>query len=344
MMNVREVTIAQPLSQIAAKALLSSASQREIAVLNAMPEETKERMQFFHDSKLRPNSKLALASDERALKRFLESKHSDVTVPQCSYGTVVEYLLFLHSEGKTQSTMKRALSSLKKLCPSLTDVTIDPIIRRGYKDTISSLMKSREKAVRGKDPVHEEEMWAMVDALQGTDAVSVMGRAYILLSWCSAARLNELRNLTVGDLQWVKSGVVLQLTATKAQVAQTVAVGWKRLTPHHCPLVALQAWLLMRQVTPTSYVFTKITSTGDITERISSIKDLTAYLKVGAAKIGIADVSRVSNHSQRKGFATSKAETVALHLIQLQTRHKHLSTLVDHYIQPCGQSAFAAGF
>jgi hypothetical protein len=205
MMNVREVTIAQPLSQIAAKALLSSASQREIAVLNAMPEETKERMQFFHDSKLRPNSKLALASDERALKRFLESKHSDVTVPQCSYGTVVEYLLFLHSEGKTQSTMKRALSSLKKLCPSLTDVTIDPIIRRGYKDTISSLMKSREKAVRGKDPVHEEEMWAMVDALQGTDAVSVMGRAYILLSWCSAARLNELRNLTVGDLKWVKS-------------------------------------------------------------------------------------------------------------------------------------------
>jgi integrase len=194
------------------------------------------------------------------------------------------------------------LSSLKKMVPSLIDQTIDPIIRDGYGGTIQGIMKSLKPETRGKQPVMEEEMWAMVDAPKGDEAKEVMGRGFLLLSWYSAVRLNELRNLRVRDMKWSKRGVVLSLRKTKAQNAETVAIEFKP-NANHCPLAALRAWLAMcERATPESDVLKEVNAkTGVIQE---AVKDFTAYPKQGADVVELPVAARVPTLSQRKGFAT----------------------------------------
>ena len=76
--------------------------------------------------------------------------------------------------------------SLKKMVPSLTDQTIDLNIRRGYEGTIPGIMKSVTQETRGKQPVMEEEMSAMVDGLKGGRGKGGDGEScFLLLSWYS---------------------------------------------------------------------------------------------------------------------------------------------------------------
>ena len=135
-------------------------------------------------------------------------------------------------------------------------------------------MKSLTQEPRGKQPVMEDEMWVMVDGLKGEEAKEVMGRCFLLLSWYSAMRLNELRNLRARDMKWSKRGVVLSLRKTKAH---TVAMGFKS-DAKHCPLVALRAWMAMcEKATPYSYVLRKVNAKTGVIQ--GAVKNLTAYPK-----------------------------------------------------------------
>ena len=77
-------------------------------------------------------------------------------------------------------------------------------------------------------------------------------------------------------MKWSKRGVVLSLRMTKAQKAQTVAMGFK-VNAKHCPFAALRAWLAMCEgATPESYVLRKVNAkTIVIQDKISAVKDLT---------------------------------------------------------------------
>ena len=134
-------------------------------------------------------------------------------------------------------------------------------------------------------------------------------------------------------MKWSKSGVVLSLRKTKAQKAQTVAMGFKA-NAKHCPLAVLRAWLAMcERATPESYVLRKVNAkTGVIQDKISAVKDLTAYPKRGVDVAALPVAARVATFSQRQGFATERAnDGVQLHAIKDQLRHVQLSTLTDKY-------------
>lgn len=116
--------------------------------------------------------------------------------------------------------------------------------------------------------------------------------------------------------------------------------------PETDPIAALGTWTRLRGMggfgradrrgrgTAHGYVFPQLTSNGAPLDRQLTPTGVSRALQRRAADAGLGHL-QISGHSLRAGHATTAARNgAALDRIASQTRHRQISTLLEHYIRP----------
>jgi len=167
-----------------------------------------------------------------------------------------------------------------------------------------------------------------------TSALGARDAALILLGFASALRRSELAALTLADIEARPDGLLLTVRGSKTDPerrGQVVGVAHGLHTATD-PVAALAAWTRLRGTTP-GPLFTSMRGRRVTLTPISG-HAVVKVLKTRAAAAGLA-TERITGHSLRAGHATTAAAAGAsLDRIAAQTRHRRLSTLLEHYLRP----------
>ena len=98
------------------------------------------------------------------------------------------------------------------------------------------------------------------------------------------------------------------------------------------PVAALDAWIAVRGRVPGA-LFTSLRG-GDVSLDPVSGNAIARLLKTRARAAGLP-TERITAHSLRAGHATTAALAgVGVERIAAQTRHRSITTLIEHYIRP----------
>ncbi len=155
-----------------------------------------------------------------------------------------------------------------------------------------------------------------------------------MIDFASALRRSELAALTLADLDIRPHGLLL--TARRSKTDQEgrghvvgVVHGQHAATD---PIAALHHSLNRRGHTP-GPLFVNL-RTGHLTHDPIHGDGIARMLKRRATAAGLS-AERITGHSLRSGHATTAALAgVSIEKIAAQTRHRHLSTLLERYIRP----------
>ena len=174
-------------------------------------------------------------------------------------------------------------------------------------------------------------------------------RALLLLGFAAALRRSELVALCLGDVTPV-AGRGLRVLVRRSKTdqhgtGQEVAIRANHAEPGLCPVVALQAWLLVRHqgadldgLSPDAAaeapLFVGMSKAGRLSPARLSDRAVSRLVGQAARDAGIERPERFSGHSLRAGFATAAAEAgVDLAHLMRQTRHKSADTALG-YLRP----------
>jgi integrase len=188
-------------------------------------------------------------------------------------------------------------------------------------------------AQKCKDPLLLNDILLLLAACPN-NLLGLRDRALILTGFAGAFRRSELCAMTVADLRFSASGLVINVPRSKAdqeQAGDKVAIPFGE-HEDTCPINALRKWLSTANVTDGS-VFRgvdrhdKVASTGLHRDSIAAIFK-TAAMRAGMNAINIA------GHSVRAGMATQAAlNGSSERAIAKTTRHKSRRDL-RRYIRP----------
>jgi integrase len=202
-------------------------------------------------------------------------------------------------------------------------------VRRGLRRILGVAPRRQSRAL------FTDDIRQIVAAIDSATPSGARDRALILLGFASALRRIELRDLALADVAVKPAGLLITVRRSKGDPdgeGQLVAVA----TGQHAatdPVAALAAWLQVRSTAP-GPLFTRVRRYGVASLDPISDRTVAEIIKARARGAGLSDL-RVSGHSLRAGHATSAALAgVPLDRIAAQTRHKNVSTLVEHYIRP----------
>jgi len=155
-------------------------------------------------------------------------------------------------------------------------------------------------------------------------------RALLLIGFAGAFRRSELTTIDMEHLMFDEENR-LRVVLPKSKTNQDGQFECKWISPggENCPIKALREWLRLSGITAGA-VFRGVDRHGNVGERLST--DAIAYIVKGCAKRAGLDVREFSAHSLRSGHVTQCIlNDVALPLIQKQTGHKQVDTLLRYY-------------
>ena len=165
--------------------------------------------------------------------------------------------------------------------------------------------------------------------------IGVRDRAVLLLGYAAALRPSEIAALHLADVSDTSEGLLITIRCSKADqegLGQMVGVAAGLHTATD-PIRALRAWLDLRPTGP-GPVFTRVPATGPISREGIGQRTVSDMVRNRAAAAGLGDLG-VSGHSLRAGHVTAAAVSGAsIDRIAAQTRHRDLTTLLNHYIRP----------
>jgi len=246
---------------------------------------------------------------------------------------VCAYLTERAAEGVSASTIDVACSAIayehrsRGAANPVADETVRQV-RRGLRRALGTAPR------RPARPLTVAEVRQIVIRIDRDTAKGARDAALILLGFASALRRSELAALTLADIEARPAGLLLTVRRSKTDpVGQGEVVGVAH--GQHAatdPVAALGAWSTARGIAP-GPVFTRVRAGLATLEPISG-NAVARMLKSRAAAAGLP-TERITGHSLRAGHATTAALAgVGLDRIAAQTRHRRISTLIQHYIRP----------
>jgi len=243
------------------------------------------------------------------------------------------YLTERAEDGRAMATLDMARTVIRHVHRVAT--AEDPVasevvdqVRRGLRRTYGVTPRRRAR------PLTIEELRRILAAIDRTSVIGIRDAAMILLGFASALRRAELVPLTLDDIAYQPTGLLLNIRQSKMDqeghgALVAVARGQQADTD---PVAALAAWRALRGEQP-GMLFTRLWG-NTISEQPLAGRAVLRVLRGRAQAAGI-DATRLTAHSLRAGHATTAALAgVPLDRIAAQTRHKDLNVLVTRYIRP----------
>lgn len=275
---------------------------------------------FYLHAALSDNSRKAYRSD---LNHFLTWGGTIPASPE-----IVAVYLAAHADHHAVATLARRLVSIGKAhtaqgLPSPTDSELVRATLRGIRNTHGT-------AQRQVAPAIKEDVLAMVNGLTGIKGIR--DRALLLVGFAGAFRRSELVSITLENVEFVKRGLVINLTRSKTDQesrGRKIAIPYARGSV--CAVHALQEWLEASGIT-IGLIFRGVTRHGLISDVGLTAQSVALVVKERAQAVGL-DPSKYAGHSLRAGLVTSAAQLgVSSWKIREQTGHKS-DAMLARYIR-----------
>lgn len=282
---------------------------------------------FIVDS-VADNTKKAYASDWAAFVAWC--KENRLPPMPATPQTVVLYLTARAKGGAKVASLQRYMASISAAHKTAGEAspTHDPIVKR----TMQGIRRKLGTRQTRKAAAVADEVALMVSGLAPSLFIDVRDRALLLLGFACAFRRSELVALNVGDVEFVKQGLIVTVQRSKTDqegAGATLAVAHGK-RPETCPVRALQAWLDAIRVRGDNEPHLPLfTATRPPFERLSD-KSVANIVKKHAERAGL-DPKLYAGHSLRAGLATTAAlKGKALKAIMKQTRHTRVETVMKY--------------
>jgi integrase len=272
-------------------------------------------------------------------------RHGLVALP-AEPDTVALYLTALAEQEAAVATLRMRLvciAQAHKAAGVLTPTTAEPVRR-----TMSGIGRTKGTRQRQVAPLRLSTIRAMLKAIPEEapeeDLLAIRDRAVLLLGFAGGMRRSELAALDVEDLTEVDEGldVLIRWSKTDQEGAgRTIGVPRGR-HPETCPVIAVQRWLRLADLTA-GPLFRRIRPNGRPgTERRDPLgqvrpdrltpQGIARVVQRAAARAGL-DPREFAGHSLRAGFATeAAAQGASERSIMRQTGHKSVE-MVRRYIR-----------
>lgn len=267
----------------------------------------------------------------RAWERWCTTR--SITTLPASPTAICAYLTERAATGASVGTLDNACSAIsyEHRCHGLVDPVRHEgvrLVRRGLRRTLGTAPRRLAR------PLTVDEIGRIVASIDRTTPIGARDAAVILIGYASALRRSELVALTLADVGHRPGGLLPTIRRSKTDTegrGQVVGVAHGR-HPDTDPVAALSSWMIARGG-ESGPVFTRCPHGVPTAEPIVG-ETVSRMLRDRAAAAGL-DPFRITGHSLRAGHATAAALAgVSLDRIAAQTRHKRLSTLLNHYIRP----------
>lgn len=151
-------------------------------------------------------------------------------------------------------------------------------------------------------------------------ADAYLERAILLFGWTIGQRRSNISALNLGDVEIAGEGAVVIIRKSKTdQLGEGRSIGVTRIFGPYCPVLALEEWLLVRELEGESLFGLSPPAVAEIA-------------KDAAASLGL-DPREYGGHSLRRGFVTSAARAgFDVSTIMRTTGHKSVEQ-VQTYIE-----------
>ncbi len=303
-----------------------------------------DKVRQLIESSRRPNTVMAYASDLRQFARWVQTAKPDLAghivghdatgrptiVAAVPVAAVLAYVADV-ADKLAVTTVRRHVSTLSAFhqLKGWPNPAADALTRAALKGVRASQQHQPKQA----HPLRARDLRTIISQLAGEQTpAAVRDRALLLVGWNGALRRSEIANLTWGQVQTVAGGIVLRLTKTKTDKADTGQI--VALPEHNLEMLssphALLDWLRVCERAglgadwETLPVFCEIPT--DNVPRIGrklSGKAVGQIVQRRAARAGL-DIHGVSGHSLRAGLIT-EAHAQGVPDVDIMKTSRHVS-------------------
>jgi integrase len=199
------------------------------------------------------------------------------------------------------------------------------------KAVLRGIRRSNGKPQEGAKPLLRDDLFLVLDRLTKRPK-DLRDRAILLLGFAGGFRRSELVGLDFEDLERVRQGLIITIKRSKTdQDGKGRRVGIPFGRTRHCPVLAVEAWLLHSGIF-SGPIFLPVTKSGLVQSTRLSTDGLCRMLQARIGEAGI-NATGYSGHSLRSGFATSAAQAgVSSWKIRQQTGHAS-DAMLSRYIK-----------
>jgi site-specific recombinase XerD len=269
------------------------------------------------------NTRRAYASDWKHFSAWCCSteRGSLPAVPE----TVVLYLSVMAETAKV-STLTRRLSAISQAHQAAGLET--PTAHLAVRKLMAGIRRQKGSVQTGKKPLVTADLRALIEPLDPRRILDVRDRALLLAGFAGAFRRSELVGLDVGDLEFNREGLIVNIRRSKTdQEGEGRRVGIPYgSTPATCPVRAMEAWLAVLGADG-GPLFRGINRHGRLAAGRLTAQSVALVVKRLAAQAGM-EARNLAGHSLRAGLATAAAAAgVPERSIMAQTGHRSLATL-----------------
>lgn len=279
-----------------------------------------------------PSTRRAYQSDFRIFESWCAA-HGLATLPS-EPQTIALYIASCVVARLAPATIVRRLASISKAhqaagfedSPASTKHFVVGEVLKGARRTLGVAQKC-------KDPLLLNDILRLLAACP-TNLLGLRDRALILTGFAGAFRRSELCAMTVSDLCFSASGLVITLPRSKAdqeRAGDKVAIPFGE-HEETCPIKALRVYLRAANVTKGA-VFRGVDRHGRVAGTGLHRDSIAAIFKTAATRSGM-NATNIAGHSVRAGMATQAAlNGSSERAIARTTRHRSRRVL-RRYIRP----------
>jgi integrase len=250
-------------------------------------------------------------------------------------GMVAEYIASCGGSSKT-STIAHRLAAINRAHQDRGFES--PVKAPLVKQTLEGIRRSFGVAPRRvRALVKDDLVEILVGVAKQKPLKAARDKAILLLGWAAALRRSELVALTVEDIARHDTGCDLLIRRSKTDqrgAGQMVFVPMAK-SKERCPVLALQAWLEMAEIT-SGPLFRQVSRHDYLVGERGLTPQAVAQVVQAAVKAarGPAAAAECAAHSLRAGFVTEAAMIgIPVSEIMSTTRHTSVATLYV-YIRP----------